>query len=1080
MAQCPVTTLDLVPALSRFEPRHFSPEQVLYVCTVSFHFGAALKDSASKLTLSELKHLGRYLAEFLQGCNDRPGLGLALPRDLIKLDNRTFLTFGRPGAASAWDCEVTVFVGKGEPVREGFTRVNIGSRADGSLKWRWVSFSNELQRLGVESLQKTVPGELKVDGGYHSYVVRLGWHVSETSVSKLLSQKADAVDPEHAATASAILSRLLQLECEDDAQPRDLVRGNRIFSHGHPGTASLPHGLEHSMGINKSLRLFGDSVFLSTLGCHRVFYQQSSVADFVEAFFGPGVVSASSAAAGRLALLLQGLTVTVHAPYGDFQRAVSGVSPGTPDQTFKISAKSKDVMTVASYYTQDAQSPLRYPNHPCVDVGAPLRPNYVPTEYCHISPWQKFRHDLPRLAQQSIGERLRQWPKLINAPEASGPLESGADLVRCAGQSTLKTDVFSHIKSLAGRPWPQWKDAFQVVFVEARTSPVSSKAWTIFKSEFASKIQELGLGSISKAPVVLQYGSNADVTNAWTKKLAARIAAVSHSSAVTLLVVGIPDNSCNIQCYRAIKTICDLRLGLQSYCVNMKTLERGNRRQIQNDDCRSLKSIAHKMTRQILSHNHTRSAEMTSPVSDVTIGVHAVPINSAFPTDSADRLSKTIFLFALTTYRSETEASPATTTGLVGLFDPRADLRDLFKSHLRKVCAHSNPRPVQVFRSGTFAPLPDHRRFSSTADLPQHNGEGTGLGSLAATGNMAQSGSGEDFVKLSNRLAAISFTPPVFPISNDSTTESGSSDSGRCQDHSATEGTTISKTTGKMLTIITAKPAYCSRPLALCDGAQDEQAPEAASVVQTGQKALTKLDCINEEIRLLQDVLSNSEVFPTQSSKPTLTYVTVHEDATIKLQVAAERLREADQSAITTTETHSARSSAKKTRAPQLTYLSSNLGVFGSGEREFGLQKLLETGSPSGLVRVTCHIFQDQPSAPGSGVQRISPVPGAGGLYRAGHSSMPVLGERSISLSRRQHCEAETREKLQQLIVENSYNDVLGLHDNKWPVPTHLARLAAKRALLHLRSDDWSEENPTRPYTLPQVHKNLQQTLYFL
>ncbi|KAK4952832.1 hypothetical protein LTR28_006609 [Elasticomyces elasticus] len=473
----------------------------------------------------------------------------------------------------------------------------------------------------------------------------------------------------------------------------------------------------------------------------------------------------------------------------------------------------------------------------------------------------------------------------------------------------------------------------------------------------------------------------------------------------------------------------------------MKTLERGNRRQIQNDDCRSLKSIAHKITRQILSHNHTRSAEMASPVSDVTIGVHAIPINSAFPTDSADRLGKTIFLFMLTTYRSETEISPATTTGLVGLVDPRADLRDLFKCHLRKVCAHVNPCSIQVFRSGTFAPLPDHHRFSSTSSSPQRNGEATGLGSLAATGNMAQSGSGEDYVKLSNRLAAISFAPLLFPVYNESTTESGSSNSDKCQDRSTTEGTTISKTTGKMLTRIIARPAYCSRPLALCDG---------------------------------------SEVFPSQWSRPTLTYVTVHEDATIKLQVAAERPPEADQSAITTMETHSARSDARKTRAPQLTYLSSNLGVFGSGEKEFGLQKLLETGSPSGLVRVTCHMFQNQPSAPGSGVERISPVPGAGGLYRAGHSSIPIPGERSISLSRRQHCEAETREKLQQLIVENSYNDVLGLHDNKWPVPTHLARLAAKRALLHLRSDDWSEENPTRPYTLPQVHKNLQQTLYFL
>jgi len=58
-------------------------------------------------------------------------------------------------------------------------------------------------------------------------------------------------------------------------------------------------------------------------------------------------------------------------------------------------------------------------------------------------------------------------------------------------------------------------------------------------------------------------------------------------------------------------------------------------------------------------------------------------------------------------------------------------------------------------------------------------------------------------------------------------------------------------------------------------------------------------------------------------------------------------------------------------------------------------------------------------------------------------------------------------------------DDGLGLYNTKWPIPTHLARLAGKRAMIRLRTDDWHNEH-TAPFSLPAVHENVRNTLYYL
>lgn len=58
----------------------------------------------------------------------------------------------------------------------------------------------------------------------------------------------------------------------------------------------------------------------------------------------------------------------------------------------------------------------------------------------------------------------------------------------------------------------------------------------------------------------------------------------------------------------------------------------------------------------------------------------------------------------------------------------------------------------------------------------------------------------------------------------------------------------------------------------------------------------------------------------------------------------------------------------------------------------------------------------------------------------------------------------------------------LELYGTRWPIPTHLAHLASKRALLHLSTDYQADARrcDTTPVFLPPVHERVRNSLYYL
>jgi hypothetical protein len=58
-------------------------------------------------------------------------------------------------------------------------------------------------------------------------------------------------------------------------------------------------------------------------------------------------------------------------------------------------------------------------------------------------------------------------------------------------------------------------------------------------------------------------------------------------------------------------------------------------------------------------------------------------------------------------------------------------------------------------------------------------------------------------------------------------------------------------------------------------------------------------------------------------------------------------------------------------------------------------------------------------------------------------------------------------------------DDHLELYNTKWPIPTYLAQLALGRARRYLVTNDW-EHRQKAPFSLPEVHKSVRDTLYYL
>ncbi|KAI4385410.1 hypothetical protein MLD38_003438 [Melastoma candidum] len=89
------------------------------------------------------------------------------------------------------------------------------------------------------------------------------------------------------------------------------------------------------------------------------------------------------------------------------------------DQLFSLKKKSKNdgevenlEVTVYDYFVNHRNIELQYSgDFPCINVGKPKRPTYIPLELCELVPLQRYTKALTNLQRASLVEKSRQKPK---------------------------------------------------------------------------------------------------------------------------------------------------------------------------------------------------------------------------------------------------------------------------------------------------------------------------------------------------------------------------------------------------------------------------------------------------------------------------------------------------------------------------------------------------------------------------------------------------------------------------------------------------------------------------------------------
>ncbi|CAI5744072.1 unnamed protein product [Peronospora destructor] len=181
----------------------------------------------------------------------------------------------------------------------------------------------------------------------------------------------------------------LDVALRHSASKKFTVIGRNLF-HGK-GATSLGEGAELWFGYFQSLRATQNRLIVNLDLAATVFVEEMAVVDFVCKILSMRQMPTTLAKHQHSAFskAIRGVKVNItHRPGVKRSYRVNGLSKESADKTFFANDDGQR-MSVVQYFQKTYNIRLRYPNLPCVHVGAPQKKNYLPMEVCHIMAGQK-------------------------------------------------------------------------------------------------------------------------------------------------------------------------------------------------------------------------------------------------------------------------------------------------------------------------------------------------------------------------------------------------------------------------------------------------------------------------------------------------------------------------------------------------------------------------------------------------------------------------------------------------------------------------------------------------------------------
>lgn len=681
------------------------------------------------------------------------------------------------------------------------------------------------------------------------------------------------------------------------------------------------------------------------------------------------------------------------------------------------------------------------PSFPLVDVGTVRYPLYLPMETCLILEKQLMR------GPRDLG--LTNWVNSTTHANLAAGLPKMSESVQGSlifHQYPDHDDLAERLETACDRKSPN------LLFVEAGSTVVDGDGWVKLRNELKESFND---PSASAAPqssdsmnlLTLRYASGSDPSIKWTQQLQDFVAARNKTEQKTIIIVWLEPEQDHGVMYKVIKKACETVVGAQTFFVKRETY--ATQVYSNSDFKRSVTDIRLR----ICQKNPRMLKTINGANPKLAIAMHitqlATPSRRAGPTGN-QKVSSPVYLVTLVSRDPTRSRYYHTEQGLYTESQLRSCEHVKLLQALQKILPNLTSQNIVILRSGTMLlPPTDPNASAGKVDLTNSDSFNTSDTSLFDVADGSYSSTPAQQFDSAGEIQAVR---DVFNVPRTSRLNY------------------IILTEDKILaTRLDRQTYYDARP-------QDK----APAVLFIQDQLLVNAGECSIKVQQVPHSRSEDREKRVQIHPGAITATFSH-----TLQAAGEGLREITPNAVssltllvrngTVVKASSVRSHTDSlSHRPKPQHRSSPKNSETAKSAPAFVDIFTNPSSPSPQPKTPIKISEDSteltlpsepddhqlaPSTPSIATVAASPTPTVHGKKE---SWEPSVSKADIDY-----------------LVGIWKDDDLGLYSTQWPVPTHLAQLATKRAMTRLRTDDW-KNTTTAPFSLINVHENVRDTLYYL
>ncbi|KAK4503054.1 hypothetical protein PRZ48_006481 [Zasmidium cellare] len=854
------------------------------------------------------------------------------------------------------------------------------------------------------------------------------------------------------------------LKADSGDQENVAVLGNSFYELDKDSENNkIMQGLLHCLGKRRTLSLnAAEEATLTEQICPKLFFMPGSVADFMVGHFGEGADQQMLQHLDTLQKALRGKLVQFKVDGSKITRGIESVSSSNgwnvKNNEMHPSWRGKIGLT------------LQHPDLPCVNVGTKFRPALLPPEMVMLVPGQSFKPFTQSLRQ----EMAKSYQQNANVPVAKFKARNFGYDSSVDGPVTVTRKL-----SLAERIAESIAGQAQLTFITAGVEKVETPLWTKFRGFLHDALNPNDKNQVEQIrPIFLKYKPGQDVTKLWIKQLAnLKKNAKAQNGKKPIAVVLLKADEHHAYLYKVIKTLCDTEVGLQCFVIKLNTLEQKQAKV--KDTNRAAEMAAKVIAKKIAVRNPNKSKPLEEGKAlnlSVAVHVERITVNAPKPKPDGSSISgaeaaKTVYVVVLSSRDTEKSDRYCTKTELVGPEQinqfPLADrVKDFVQDIATKSKAQAHlPHRVVILRSGYM-----------TQSEPQDHPQGRRL----STDNIVTIPSTTD---VDNQ--------GIYSVDND----------GNGTDRAPVRVFNMNQ-------MINSESSACTAGIKVAVGpdtsvsyvlvSQDKSSGFTENIKKSIEHVVTqKAEAGSAKLLQQSFFVTDPRVNPSQNSIGTyrnvhvknstsLVTLTLHGDpladdttgpASLEEQPPKFGLKETSTNTPKTGRAASGPkdvkpSSARETRKsiPPRLSLSNSTNLPNSHVRKASEPSPLST---SGLTYVKSPPSNENASFDEGKDVDTSPSPKPTGV------TSPSL-RNEVSLQKRPLPSNVKKAELSSL-SKLWCDDRLELYNTNFPIPTHLAHLAAKRAQMHMRYDNFDDAaDDAAPCALDPVHDDVKDTLYFL